>query len=159
MIRIGKLYSNVLLGWVSVPCSAIQWLTRSCAIEIMYGQVCDVRALLFVPKHKRLVCSLKLLHPDSGDPSGVRWSVSRVQPSQLMRRLRAISLSSTMFHTFFFGLQTDLPCKKKKKNSTNNLGVMSCHSSSAKQSQVELWERASPHPVQACLPYRGVAEQ
>lgn len=111
----------------------------------MYGQVCDVRALLFVPKHKRLVCSLKLLHPDSGDPSGVRWSVSRVQPSQLMQRLRAISLSSTMFHTFFFGLQTDLPCKKKKKNSTNNLGVVSCHSSSAKQSQVELWERAERH--------------
>lgn len=52
------------------------------------------------------------------------------------------------FTLFFFRLQTDLPCKKKEKkknNSTNNLGVVSCHSSSAKQSQVELWERAERH--------------
>lgn len=49
---------------------------------------------------------------------------------------------------------------KKKKGSTNNLGVVSRYSSSAKQSQTG-WvvgkSGASPRPVQACSLCRGVA--
>lgn len=68
---------------------------------------------------------------------------------------------SAEFNDVLYSCSDSLPLKKKeKRRSTNNLGVVSRHTSSAKQSQAGGavgGKGASPQPVWACTPYRGVA--
>ncbi len=85
---------------------------------------------------------LQLLHPDSGDLSGVHWSVSRVQPSQLIWRLRAISRVQQCFTLLLW-----LAClvgKKKAAQTTLELCPVTVHQPS-KVKLAELWERGERH--------------
>ena len=108
----------------------------------MSGQVffffCDVVcSLLLVLKHKQLAVRPRNSYILTAGILQVLTGVcQRVQPSQLIWRLRPITRFQKCFTPLLWLPRMVVKKKKKKKrSSTNNLGVVSRHSSSAKQSQ------------------------
>ena len=118
-------------------------------------------------KRRRWLCGPQLLHPDSRDPSGAHRSVSAGAAEPADMKVESHQPSSTMFHTpALTGLPGGGRDKKKKKEeeeeeaaqTTLELCPVTVHQPS-KVKLAELWERggASPQPVRACSPCRGVA--
>lgn len=123
----------------------------------MSGQVRNVvYALCAVLKQKQLAVWPATLTVRQG--RSFRRSLDRVANSAepADTKVETHQLSLTLFPTPTCLVK--IYKKKHTKSSTNNLGVVSCHSSSAKQSQAAWGGRkgAPPQPVQACSPYRGV---
>lgn len=124
------------------------------ALFILFFLYLNITSWLFGPATRTswqcgsFRCSLECA-PGAVEPADIKVE-SHQQSSTLFHALTLTGLSVAFFFLFLFFFLL-----------TNNLGVVSRHSSSAKQSQAG-WavgtREASLQPVQARLPCRGVAE-
>lgn len=125
------------------------WKISSHPYGLIINWEIEIRFLFFVLRWKQLGVQ-------AGSFTCWQWRSFRrsprrapgVPPGLLIWRLRAISRVQQCFTLFFFSLR---PCEGGKKSDTNNLGVVSSHSSSAKQSRtgwvLGRWSVRPAHPA------------
>lgn len=116
----------------------INWLRDFSALLQNHKKLWKRNQILFLYWNRSSwVCRLNLLPADSGDPSGARRSVhQKCSRACWYESWEPSAELNNVSHFFFFSLHTDSPHEnKKEKSDTNNLGVVSSHSPSAKQSR------------------------